>query len=989
MRVTKTAVLKTRPGKTHPELATLTQSWTEEAATVGWSPARLLRAAKVTLRDRKERPSPAEREGLIVPGPCVGSADVSGLAQALEGVLPTGSGQDSELPAAGPPGSEPRAAAAQGDQELAQAALLAAGRKAAVFSRTDLAGHVAAHLPASGLSAAEVVARVEALTHQALALTDAVPVGHPARDLTPRASDPRFATLEILQAEGRILSLARRGKQRGYGIVDPRHLRSALHEPGHDQVDQPQPANVAEVDGGAGNSLGAGDRPATRRLDSGQWRAVQHLTGSGDFLNVVTAPAGAGKTSTLGVACRAWQDAGYRVVGLAPSARAAAELADATGGRADTLAKWLHNHDRLDRILKTEGAWTVLDDRTVVIVDEASMASTLDLDRLTAAAGKAAAKVVLVGDPSQIGVINGPGGMLAALTHAGHGLTLEQIHRFTEDWERTASLQLRQGHAPCLTDYLQHGRLHPCPDSDTALTGVFQHWTHAREQGQDALMLARTRLDVDALNTLARAAAVAAGDVTGPVTTAGDREWQAGDLLRTRRNDRSLLLGGTVGDGHVRNGDRYCVLGPGPDAGLIVEDLTGRGRVILPAAYVEEHYEYGWASTIDSAQGATADIGIVLVRPGLDREHLYVAMTRGRHGNHAYITTDPVTDPAHDHGHGPTRKADAASQAHGQDPATDRRARGHDPAPATATSATGAEPSPGPSRRSRRHPDAAGCTQDELPFDDIPVAPTLAETSVPSATPADNPTAPPIAEPESNPQPFTAYQAAVQAAAANEQAARVLWQAMLQTGGQDAAHTALDAARQAARDLTERQTERQKTETRAQRDTPLPRPAEHQQTLTLIEQLRAEQQAGRAREQELWTSTRATQGELDNAPKWARGRRGNLTRSLAAEREELSTVQASLREREHALDDATVRANKQAREHREAEAARRRPALAETLAALRPIVDLAEPRPADGLAVARRARQDVLDLQPRSRAMSHFTDNTPPSRRHDGPSRGR
>jgi hypothetical protein len=175
---------------------------------------------------------------------------------------------------------------------------------------------------------------------------------------------------------------------------------------------------------------------------------------------------------------------------------------------------------------------------------------------------------------------------------------------------------------------------------------VFAHWAAARADGQDALMLARTRLDVDALNLRARAAALADGEVAGPVTVAGDRQWQAGDLLRTRRNDRRL----SVGDGHVRNGDRYRVLGPGPDGALLVEDLSGRGRAILPGAYLAEHADYGWASTIDGAQGATADVGIVLARPGLDREHLYVAMTRGRHANHAYITPDPSTDDDHHHG---------------------------------------------------------------------------------------------------------------------------------------------------------------------------------------------------------------------------------------------------------------------------------------------------------------------------------------------------
>jgi ATP-dependent exoDNAse (exonuclease V) alpha subunit len=72
-------------------------------------------------------------------------------------------------------------------------------------------------------------------------------------------------------------------------------------------------------------------------------------------------------------------------------------------------------------------------------------------------------------------------------------------------------------------------------------------------------MLARTRVDVDALNERARAAALAAGEITGPVTAAGGRDWQAGDVLRARRNDRRLI----IGDGHVRNGDRFQVLGPG------------------------------------------------------------------------------------------------------------------------------------------------------------------------------------------------------------------------------------------------------------------------------------------------------------------------------------------------------------------------------------------------------------------------------------------
>jgi len=522
------------------------------------------------------------------------------------------------------------------DRGVAAAALQAAGTRRAVFARADVAGQVAAHLPTSGLSATEVVERVEHLTDHALALQDAVSVTAVANGVTARASDARYATVQVLTAEARILDLAARGRHGRYGQVAYTEVVAA---------------------GRSG------------RLDPSQTRAVLQLAGGGDFLSVLTAPAGAGKTSTLGAAARAWQHAGYRVVGLAPSARAAAELAAATGEPADTLAKWLHTHHSTHHG-SVAGAHAptahaaALNDRTVLIVDEASMASTLDLDPLITAAGRAGAKVVLVGDPAQIGVVNGPGGMLAALANAGHGVDLAEIHRFSAPWERRASLALRHGRPDALEAYGSAGRLHPCQDGDGALDDVFARWAAARADGQDALMLARTRVDVDALNERARAAALEAGEVTGPVTAAGGRDWQAGDMLRARRNDRRLV----VGNSHVRNGDRFTVLGPGPQDGLIVEDVTGRGRAVLPVAYLTKHAEYGWASTIDAAQGATADIGIVLVRPGMDREHLYVAMTRGRHGNYAYITPDLTSDDDH-HGHTAPRSFPEAAPSSPQEQA--------------------------------------------------------------------------------------------------------------------------------------------------------------------------------------------------------------------------------------------------------------------------------------------------------------------------------
>jgi ATP-dependent exoDNAse (exonuclease V) alpha subunit len=154
-------------------------------------------------------------------------------------------------------------------------------------------------------------------------------------------------------------------------------------------------------------------------------------------------------------------------------------------------------------------------------------------------------------------------------------------------------------------------------------------------------------------------------------------------VIRTKRNNRQLPLGDT----HVRNGDRYTILATTETGGLLVDDLAGKGGTMLPPAYVTEHVDHGWATTIDAAQGATTDIAILLVRPGIDREHLYVGLTRGRDENHAYLA--PAVDD--DHRHPPTgdtgarQMLDAALARSGQQDAAhtllDRAAAANPPVP--------------------------------------------------------------------------------------------------------------------------------------------------------------------------------------------------------------------------------------------------------------------------------------------------------------------
>ncbi|HEY5032321.1 MAG TPA: AAA family ATPase [Actinomycetes bacterium] len=298
------------------------------------------------------------------------------------------------------------------------------------------------------------------------------------------------------------------------------------------------------------------------------------------------------------------------------------------------------------------------------------MLTTADLDQLTARVAWAGAALVLVGDPGQIGAVNAPGGMFEHLTHVLGPRTVEltELHRFAHPWEAAATLRLRDGDPTVLAEYANRGRIHPETTSTDAADAVFDRWHTAAEQGHDALMLARSWTDVTELNARARAAAVATGTVSGPVlatvttktaSTRGhveQRSWRAGDVLIAKKNTTRIAIGADT----VRNGDRYRVIAaePGENAGLVVEDLRGRGTTTLPASYLGRHCEYGWAATIDGAQGATADIGIVLARSGLDREHLYVAMSRGREANHVHTTPELNTGDA-----GPHRPTQARMQA--------------------------------------------------------------------------------------------------------------------------------------------------------------------------------------------------------------------------------------------------------------------------------------------------------------------------------------
>jgi conjugative relaxase-like TrwC/TraI family protein len=274
-------------------------------------------------------------------------------------------------------------------------------------------------------------------------------------------------------------------------------------------------------------------------LDEGQTALVRSMCTSGARLELGIAPAGAGKSTAMRTLARAWSDSGGQVIGLAPSAAAAAQLRDATGALADTLAKltWsIHHRDVLD--------WAEHIGRsTLVIIDEAGMADTLSVDTAVQFIIGRGGSVRLVGDDQQLAAI-GAGGVLRDI-QASHGaLRLSELHRFVDSAEAAATLALRDGRAEALGFYLDRRRVN-VGDPTTAIDCVFNACQADRSRGLDAIMLAPTRELVSRLNQRARDHRLAGATPGQEVELVDGNAASVGDLIITRRNDRRLRITAT------------------------------------------------------------------------------------------------------------------------------------------------------------------------------------------------------------------------------------------------------------------------------------------------------------------------------------------------------------------------------------------------------------------------------------------------------------
>jgi conjugative relaxase-like TrwC/TraI family protein len=551
--------------------------------------------------------------------------------------------QDRQAQAHAAPLTEPQT------QLLIREAVAALQTAQPTWTEADLIRHLGELLPTKvgAMSAPDAAALLPALACQALA-TEAVALSAPEWPRVPdclrRASGEslyaphgatRYATSAQLTLEDRLLAHAHEGDA---PRLEPATAARLL---GADQAHFEAQLRAQK----STQDLFLERVASGLRLD--QATAVYAVLTSGRRGEVMAGPAGSGKTRSITEMARIWRDAGMgEVIGLTTSQTACNVLADAGVTRAYNTARFL-GHLREHR--EARGP-VPLERGSLLVLDEASMMSLADMGAILALAHTHDCKVVIAGDHEQLAAIEGGGAMMLLARYLGY-VQLAEPQRFSQAWEREATLRLRAGDTTVLAEYEQHGRLRG-GTAEEATEQAYRGWLADYLDGKDTLLLARTEEQARELSRRARDDLIRYGVVSAGrrVRLAAGDQASIGDLVMARRNTRAIRAGRH--GRRLANRDVLQIVGIPADGAhaevrrLIGHSLgTGRARWSLPfhvpRRYLADHANLGYATTVHAAQGRTVGAAHVLVDGLGDRQGLYVAMSRGRDANHAYCITEP------------------------------------------------------------------------------------------------------------------------------------------------------------------------------------------------------------------------------------------------------------------------------------------------------------------------------------------------------------
>jgi Ti-type conjugative transfer relaxase TraA len=397
--------------------------------------------------------------------------------------------------------------------------------------------------------------------------------------------EDRFTTRQMIEAEQRLHRAAESMAGRERHEVNDRHRQAAL----------------------------AYAKQRGLVLSGEQADALAHVTDGRD-LGVVVGHAGTGKSAMLGVAREAWEAAGYEVRGAALSGIAAENLESGSGIASRTIASLEHGWEQ---------GRDLLSQSQVLVIDEAGMVGTRQLERVLSHAAEAGAKVVLVGDPRQLQSIEA-GAAFRSIHERHGGVEIGEIRRQREDWQRDATRDLATGRTGNALEAYR-GSVHEAQTREQARDDLIDRWDRDRQAapGRSRIILTHTNDEVRALNEAARERMRSGGDLGDEVRVTverGERNFASGDRVMFLQNERGLgVKNGTLGTIEQVSAQSMSVRTD--DGRNVAFDLKDYSKI-----------DHGYAATIHKAQGMTVDRTHVLATPGMDAHGSYVALSRHRDG---------------------------------------------------------------------------------------------------------------------------------------------------------------------------------------------------------------------------------------------------------------------------------------------------------------------------------------------------------------------
>ncbi len=387
----------------------------------------------------------------------------------------------------------------------------------------------------------------------------------------------------------------------------------------------------------------ANDQIAERiggRLSAEQAHALEVITGP-ERTAILVGPAGTGKGVVIDAAARAEQHVGHQTLGIAVSGSTAQRLGQdspALAGQTLTLEALVSRVER--------GQLTV-DQHTTIYFDEAGMADTDRLSRLTEVVEHTGSKLVAIGDAAQLPSI-GAGGMFARLSDIAPSAELSNIRRTLDRDEQRAWADLRAGRSDrAMAHYHARGQLHMADTRDETVEQAAQNWatlTETHDPSEVALISDASNQEINRLNARAqhfRSDRGELGDLEVPVP---------GVHYGIRQGDRVALIDQHREPGveRIENGSRGEVLHIGESGEVLIEfDITGRRRTL--AGDDLARVRLGYAQHIHRAQGATVTRTLVVTGGWqTSKEPAYVEASRARQGTAWFVSREDLGVEGHD-----------------------------------------------------------------------------------------------------------------------------------------------------------------------------------------------------------------------------------------------------------------------------------------------------------------------------------------------------